>query len=115
MWFFKYKKLNDKADDLGKQPEENIEIEGIRISKHPFPDVDIVHKADYGIDWEVLKDQVLQRDNYECQENDGYCNGSLQVHHIVPLSKGGTNKVTNLITLCKHHHSLKHDHMEKTL
>lgn len=115
MWFFKYKKLNNKADDLGKQPEENIEIEGIRISKHPFPDVDIVHKADYGIDWEVLKDQVLQRDNYECQENDGYCNGSLQVHHIVPLSKGGTNKVTNLITLCKHHHSLKHDHMEKTL
>lgn len=108
-----YNVLINKADELDKLLDETFEIEGVRISKHAFADVDTVCKADYPIDWDLLRDQVLQRDNYECQENDGYCNNPLQVHHIMPLSKGGTNELTNLITLCKYHHCSKHSHMRK--
>lgn len=111
----KYNELINKVEELDKLLEETIELEGVRVSKHTFADVDILHKADYGIDWDLLREQVLQRDSFECQENDGCCNGPLQAHHIVSLSKYGTNKLNNLITLCKYHHSLKHDHMRNTL
>ena len=44
---------------------------------------------------------VLNRDNYTCQ----YCKGKhkdpkLEVHHIVFRSQGGSDKESNLITLC---------------
>lgn len=45
--------------------------------------------------------QVLQRDNFTCQ----YCgrsapNVSLEVDHVVPVAKGGTNDIENLVTSC---------------
>jgi hypothetical protein len=52
-----------------------------------------------------LRFQVLTRDNFTCQ----YCGASprknsttiLHVDHIVPLSKGGTTTIDNLITSCE--------------
>lgn len=44
--------------------------------------------------------QVLKRDLFTCQ----YCGRSgveLEVDHIKPVSKGGTNDMDNLITSCK--------------
>jgi hypothetical protein len=43
---------------------------------------------------------ILKRDNYTC----GYCGATgveLEIDHIKPVSKGGTNEQTNLITACK--------------
>ena len=46
--------------------------------------------------------RVLQRDNFRCQ----YCGRTakddvrLEIDHIVPLCKGGTNEDSNLITCC---------------
>jgi HNH endonuclease len=34
----------------------------------------------------------------------GNCNGTLGVHHRVPLADGGTNQLDNLLTLCRIHH-----------
>jgi 5-methylcytosine-specific restriction endonuclease McrA len=56
---------------------------------------------------------VLARDAYECQQADGLCGGPLQIHHKTALSRGGPNDLSNLVTLCYHHHSLKHPHMRK--
>lgn len=45
--------------------------------------------------------EVLKRDNFTCQ----YCSSKppkvpLEVDHIVPVSKGGKNDMSNLITAC---------------
>lgn len=47
-----------------------------------------------------LRFEVFKRDQFTCQ----YCNGrggELEVDHIIPVSKGGTNNIDNLVTACK--------------
>lgn len=59
--------------------------------------------------WPELRQLVLERDHFQC----GNCGSSenLHVHHIVPLSLGGTNELGNLRTLCKSCHERLHPHM----
>lgn len=54
--------------------------------------------------WASIRKRVLARDLHTCQA----C-GRLgdEVDHIVPLSKGGTDVLTNLQVLCKFCHSRK--------
>lgn len=85
-----------------------IQIGGVRISRHTFSDLQVIKGEDYGIHWENLRHTILSRDNYECQESDGRCDGPLQIHHIIPLSKGGSNNPDNLVTLCLYHHCTRH-------
>ncbi len=57
--------------------------------------------------WEILRRAALQRDGYQC----GNCGGNnrvLQVHHIVDVQYGGSNRLTNLRTLCEDCHKLLH-------
>lgn len=63
----------------------------------------------YPENWNELKNQILKRDGYRC----GNCGSmtDLHVHHIVPLSKGGTNQLSNLRTICKECHKKIHPHM----
>jgi hypothetical protein len=49
-----------------------------------------------------IRFEVFKRDSFKCQ----YCGGEapnvlLHVDHIEPVSKGGTNDITNLITSCE--------------
>lgn len=58
----------------------------------------------YPSDWGTRRSRIYQRDDYKCQ-NCGRRGGpigstKLHAHHIVPISKGGTHKQSNLITLC---------------
>lgn len=54
--------------------------------------------------WRDIRRLALERDNCKCRicgkENSG------QVHHIIPRSKGGTEELTNLVTLCGRCHML---------
>jgi len=57
--------------------------------------------------FENTKAKVLYRDNYECQ----CCKtkkGTLNVHHIIYRSKGGSDEESNLITLCESCHTKLH-------
>ncbi|MDP2167723.1 MAG: HNH endonuclease [Thermodesulfovibrionales bacterium] len=105
----KYNYLINKAREMHES--DSILLNGISVSKHTFSDTPVIRGEDYGINWESLRAMILSRDSHECQTADGYCNGPLQIHHIVPLSKGGTNRSNNLITLCYSHHCMKHEHM----
>ncbi len=64
----------------------------------------------YPLDWGELRRQALERDGYRCG-NCGMNTATLHVHHIVPLSRGGTNSLGNLWTLCEDCHKLIHPHM----
>lgn len=56
----------------------------------------------YGASWDKLREQILKRDRYLCQEclrNDRYVPAN-QVDHILPKAQGGTDAPSNLQTLC---------------
>lgn len=75
-------------------------------------------------EWRKIQRQILGRDHYRCVK----CGRSgrfpkrkrgqpfkrsgpfvgLDVHHIKPLSRGGTNDLANLETLCRHCHETTH-------
>ncbi len=49
--------------------------------------------------WEPLRQTVFQRDDFTC----AYCGvrgGRLECDHVIPISRGGTNEVDNLVTAC---------------
>jgi len=47
--------------------------------------------------------RILDRDGHQCVF-EGPQNGRLEVDHIVPLHRGGSNEDSNLRTLCAEHH-----------
>lgn len=67
-------------------------------------------KTTYPDNWAELRLQALERDGYKCRK----CNCNLrgvfyrEVHHILPLSRGGSNRLSNLISLCTDCHELMH-------
>jgi hypothetical protein len=69
----------------------------------------VPRNSNYPPDWLLRKDIVLKRDNYTCR----YCGDkdlthSLHVHHLIPISKGGTHNIDNLICACIKCHSQVH-------
>ena len=48
--------------------------------------------------WARVRRQVLARDGHRCQR----CGepGALEVHHKLPVEKGGGHELENLVTLC---------------
>ena len=53
------------------------------------------------------RQKVLWRDGYKCQHCDSQ--SKLQAHHIIPRSNGGSNSVSNGLTLCKECHDNLHN------
>ena len=60
----------------------------------------------------LLRSQVLERDNWRCQECGSFEN--LQVHHLKFRSGLGDDVTTNLITLCAACHKMRHGRLAKT-
>lgn len=56
---------------------------------------------------EATKKYVLYRDDYKCR----HCNKreTLDPHHVVFRSAGGSNRCNNLLTLCRKCHDDIHD------
>ena len=69
------------------------------LSKHEhFKDERSVIRND--ANWPELRQQVLERDNYTCQ----YCGqqgGKIHCDHVIPVARGGTNDLSNLVTACE--------------
>src|SRR3972149_5016011 len=57
--------------------------------------------------WIIVRRKIITRDNFKCQICKTYkpSFNALEVDHILPLSKGGTNKFNNLRTLCEECHT----------
>lgn len=68
--------------------------------------------SDYPSDWGSRRKKVYKRDGHQCQ-NCGIFGGQkgtaeLHAHHIVPKSKNGTHKLSNLVCMCKGCHNAIH-------
>jgi 5-methylcytosine-specific restriction endonuclease McrA len=64
----------------------------------------------YPRNWDTLRRLVYARDRHRCT-NCGRKGGrrvELHAHHVIPLSRGGTNTLDNLVTLCRDCHRLAH-------
>jgi len=63
-------------------------------------------------EWDKIRKIVFKRDDYICQ----YCGKKdciLECDHIVPLSSGGTHKISNLNTACMPCNRAKKDKIAK--
>ena len=65
--------------------------------------------------WNVIRQQVWERDGGRCR--GPYCRGApplpleiVHIDHITPVSKGGSNHLDNLRTLCRRCHVLRAGH-----
>lgn len=70
-------------------------------------------ESPYPDNWKQLSEAAKHRDGHKCADC-GATGVELHVHHIVPLSKGGTNDLDNLATLCSMCHSMIHPRMGDT-
>lgn len=58
-------------------------------------------------EWRRRREKVLSRDNHQCV--NCRCEKQLEVHHIVPVSAGGEDGISNLCTLCSDCHRRAHN------
>ena len=82
---------------------EHAKQEAARYEKYQR---DPAVKKRYGRSWKRVRDRFLaQHPLCEVCQKEGRLTSAEEVHHIVPLSKGGTNATENLMSLCKSCHS----------
>lgn len=65
------------------------------------------------LEWEQLRQKVLEQDRYRCMLCNSYPREK-HVHHIIPISKFGSNHPNNLITLCYRCHDNAHPDVRVT-
>jgi 5-methylcytosine-specific restriction endonuclease McrA len=53
-----------------------------------------------------INEKIRQLDNYKCRVWGCGSSQKLEVHHIIPRGKQGSDEPWNLITLCNYHHNL---------
>lgn len=62
-------------------------------------------------EWDRLRKLVYKRDKHTCVN----CHKSgvrLNAHHIVPLQSGGSNQLSNLVSVCDDCHAMIHPHLK---
>ena len=93
---------------------ENGIIDPLISSRTDFGSPQERSNSDYDHAWAELSTRTKRRDNYTCQNCGGYGgpygNATLNAHHIRPKSKGGVDRLDNLITLCNDCHEKEHGH-----
>lgn len=111
-WIKKYMDVMPIVDITFEMGEFDTQLLKALEEGKPIPvGKDYQHGERYGI--ETLRSAVFVRDNYTC-----ICCGSQEgpftVHHVIPRSEGGTNRMANLATVCtKCHIPSEHKHNGK--
>jgi len=87
----------------GRFCEEHQKAEDKRYNKFQR---DPATRKRYGTAWKKIRDRQIREYPlcFVCEEN-GRITPATEVHHILPLSKGGTHDRENLMSLCTSCHS----------
>ena len=59
-------------------------------------------------EWKKISNEVFKRDNNTCF----YCGRSdckMEIDHLLPVSRGGGDDISNLVTSCRRCNAQKHD------
>lgn len=56
-----------------------------------------------------IREQVIERDRGKCQNCCASVGQSGYMHHVVPRGKGGSDRLSNLVLLCRECHDAVHD------
>lgn len=90
----------------GRFCEQHEKQENKRYEKY---DRDPAVRRRYGRVWKRIRDKYVLAHPF-CEQcfKDGVMVQVEEVHHIVPLAKGGTHDTSNLISLCKSCHAKIH-------
>lgn len=73
------------------------------------------HARPEPLEYEEQKRRIRARDSYRCVCClRGFAQGELHVHHVLPLSRCGTNADSNLATLCHPCHNKQHPDFQVT-
>ena len=87
----------------GRFCEDHAKAENKRYEKY---DRDPAAKRRYGRTWKRIRDRhIAQYPLCEMCRQSGKVTPAEEVHHIKPLSQGGTHDENNLMSLCKECHS----------
>jgi len=90
--------LRDRVDERNSLDEKPT------YEKKPFTRIPLTAEQKHVV---FLRDQGrcthIGHDKKQCGDNRW-----TQIHHIIPVSLGGTNDPSNLTTLCSRHHDLVH-------
>lgn len=72
------------------------------------------HGKRYGSRWRKIRSMFLNANPFceKCKSEGRYTLAS-EIHHIIPLSKGGTHDLDNLMPLCKSCHAKIHASIRK--
>lgn len=67
------------------------------------------HQRGYGAEWDKVRAVILKRDSYLCQPciRAGIYTPATMVDHIVAKAHGGTDKPSNLESICTACHTAK--------
>lgn len=99
------RRRKEKQREAAKHAKEYMKL----VEKQKRQERRLANHSGYPENWDEISQNVRRRDGNTC----GNCGNTtnLHVHHIVPLSKGGTNNLSNLRTLCSSCHKKLHPHM----
>lgn len=112
----KLRQCTELVDKYGSEYSSFRQFCIVVISKFGWQNLDAIQKefdekTFYGLQfkrmyetnvkrWKTISKRVFARDSYTC----AYCGqigGVLEVDHVVPFSKGGSDALDNLVTSCR--------------
>lgn len=88
------------ATQIGEDVKGNVEMMAIAVSENLKKMYGEKFPKKRKIITSSLRIEVLKRDKYRCVECGNGKEFGLDVHHIIPDSRGGTDEMWNLATLC---------------
>ena len=66
-------------------------------------------KKKYGYSWQKIRNRyIMSHPLCEMCLEEGKSTLAEEVHHIIPVKRGGTNETINLMSLCRSHHNAIH-------
>lgn len=96
----------DKFCSLLPDPKLNIEVGKFDVQKMMNPDIQgVEYQKGETYGYYDVRYYVFDRDNYTCKVCKKSKDKILHTHHIIYKSKGGSDKPSNLITVCTECHT----------